>query len=99
MVLLLLIIPILDRGVLHLANFHDRGFALSPQLLQSLSEFICQTMLVIWFISFPAWLIGIIYNMILKEKIRFRDKIYVFAGFIGQVLLFVMSYFQYLNWN
>jgi hypothetical protein len=72
---------------------------ISLKLITDMSEYLCQTMMNMWLMSFPIWLISIMFIVInFPNELRKRLAL-VLMGFAGQGILFLLAYNEYLKWH
>lgn len=96
LLLLILSVPLgaelLKHGYFNPILLSDASF------IEKLFEFMLQTMMNMWLFSFPVWLISILFIMTQSENLNGSQIVKIILGFIGQTLLFLISYTQYIKW-
>lgn len=97
--LLILSFPILEQRRHSISSSHMTASPISLKLISDMSEYLCQTMMNMWLMSFPIWLIFIMFIIINYQNMLKKRLALVLMGFAGQGILFLLAYNEYLKWH
>ncbi|HEY1045247.1 MAG TPA: hypothetical protein VGF79_02335 [Bacteroidia bacterium] len=78
-------------------NYFSIDFNLNN--IEKVFEFLTQTMMTMWLFTFPVWLICLLFIMTEAKKLKVNEIKYIVLGFFGQLILFCISYYQYIHWS
>lgn len=98
--LLFLMFPLIDQTFNENEpsyNYFSIDFNLNN--IEKVFEFLTQTMMTMWLFTFPVWLICLLFIMTQAQKLKPNQIKYIVLGFFGQLILFFISYYQYIHWS